>query len=1149
MIDIQAQSNIVEQEKDPNIIQRRAANPLTPVWVGASAGTGKTKVLTDRVLRLLLPDHQGRQGTAAHRILCLTYTKAAAAEMKERITETLRQWAVMKDDELRTTLDKKLFGEPATALQFERARSLFAAVVDVPGGLKIMTIHAFCSSILARFPLEAGLYPGMEAMEEPEAHQLLKQAFTQVIELYNSDPKSTLQREMLNRLLREKNDDQILDLIKDMLRERRQFENIVKHKHGLLQLIEDVYTALDADILIDEQVLSDRFFEDIYARQLELYDLIKAFTDQDGKTHNEAGWNLKNFIESGNRSFKDWCSIFLTKEGTVTKNVASIVKKADHITGVFDPLMDKTLHCLKQIKANRLAQQTTDLLFVGNAVKQAYRQLKEQQAKLDYDDLIIYTANLLDSAVHMSRVQWVMYKLDGGIDHILLDEAQDTNPDQWEIIKHLCTEFFTGIDEEKDRPRTLFVVGDEKQSIYSFQRANPAEFRKMKKHFTDKFEAVSLPLQDVPMNISFRTAQTVLDHVDDVLEDNYEPHISFREGQAGHIEIWPLLKDGVKAKEDNWPIPNVLKPAENAAPVLAKKIATTIREWLDTKRMLDARNRPIEPRDIMILVRSRNALVRQIIRALKAQNIPLSGADRMVLMDEIVVMDLLAVMSFALQPEDDLTLATILKSPFIALSEEALLELSYGREKTSLWQALKKHEQYKKITQWLEVLLTLSGEALPFEFLNHLLISSCPASSKSGRHAIAKRLGEDVFEAVDELMAQALSFEQNNIAGLQYFVQHMRAQNIEIKRETDTGENVVRIMTVHGAKGLQAPIVFLPDSIVTSHSYSKLERLLWPHKTGIDVPLWSASKENDIPLYKELRDNIKTQQMEEYQRLLYVAMTRAEDELYICGKRGKFDPLPESWYLVTKRALEKAEDVSAVPFTVDDPNYLEDETKLVLHRDRLSDPDRVEKQDALEHIEAQALPDWVDKMMPEEPNPPSPLTPSRPSDVEPAVLSPLSSEQSSRFKRGNITHALLQFLPDLPVEKRRQAAKNWLSKPAHDLSAEVQQSIADETLAILEDPNFAPLFGKGSMAEVPLSGLLGKQILSGQIDRLLITDTEVWIIDYKSNRPSPQRIEDVPAIYMKQMRSYRQALEKIYPHHHIKTYLLWTDGPRLMEIV
>jgi ATP-dependent helicase/nuclease subunit A len=1148
MTAIQLGSNVIPL--DPNVKQRHASDPLASVWVGASAGTGKTKVLTDRVLRLMLA------GTVPSRILCLTFTKAAAAEMSNRISNTLARWATVSD----TQLEDRLFdltGERPDLEMRTRARRLFAQVVDCPGGMKIQTIHGFCQSLLRRFPLEADLAPQFDVMDERTADELLATARDMVLRHARQMPDSRL-GQAVSRLTRDIPQDEFGDLLKTLAAERGRIRRILDRQGGIDATIEAVYRHLDVPPGIDEaDVIREACHDDSFDHPA-LRTACRALatgTDKDV----ERGIAIQTFLDAAEtrvERFQAFASLFLTKDGEPRK-ILLTKKPATAFPAAATALTTEAARLcaiLERIRSAGVAAATAALLGLTDALLMTFEGLKTERARLDYDDLILSALHLLTKP---GVASWVLFKLDGGLDHILIDEAQDTNPEQWQVVAALAEEFFSGLGA-RDTVRTLFAVGDEKQSIYSFQRADPAEFARMRGHFQQRVETAEGHWRKIDLEISFRSTAAVLQAVDAVFEQDVARdgvsidirtsirHIPFRRGHAGLVELWPPVCPEQAEDPPAWTPPLARERADSPSARLAAVIADTIRDWLASDEMLPARGRPVRPGDIMVLVRRRTGFVEELVRALKDRSVPVAGVDRMVLTRQLAVMDLMALGGFLLLPEDDLTLATVLKSPLISLTEEQLFDLAQGR-RDRLWPALVARAEsdllFRPARDWLRRLLAETDFIRPFELFARVLSAPCPADPVSGRRAILKRLGPEAQDPLDEFLAACLTFERSHAPSLQAFLHWMEASQAEIKRELEQGGDRVRIMTVHGSKGLQAPIVFLPDSMGMP---KQSPRILWPDDPD-GVPLFAPRRGQEDSICATARSRADRRRDQEYRRLLYVALTRSEDRLYICGWQGKQTPHDECWYRLAEQALHDIGEPHEFDFTALCPQdgwtgkgWRLRGTQIVPAKD-----DYITETILGGSAE---LPPWARADAPVEPAPSRPLTPSRPDEAEPAVRSPLGSDDGARFKRGTLVHTLLQTLPDLSPDQRPAACRRFLARPAHNLTPEAQEAIAAETLAVLDDPNFAPLFGPGSRAEVPVVGVVADRVLSGQIDRLLITDDAIWIVDYKTNRPPPKVEADVSRVYLQQMAAYRAALADIYPGRPIRGFLLWTDGPRLMEL-
>ena len=1176
---------------DPNTRQRLASDPLSTVWVGASAGTGKTKILTDRVLRLMLPKPgQGIEtATPPEKIVCITFTKAAAAEMALRIHTMLSKWAVMPDMELSKALSN-LTDENPDSDMIRVARRLFAHVVDTAGGMKIMTIHSFCQSVLSRFPIEAELSPHFEVMDERTAQDYLAQCQSQMIKTVQSEHDTDLARAFthLTHLL---NAEQMEGLLKELTSNRSRLSYLLTHEGGYQGVVQKIYTALGCDVNDTRQTLLKQFHRGQEAHVRSLRAACEALS-HGSKTDQTLLLNMLPWMENTdetqyNAHFKTYTKAFLTAKYDIRKKLGT--KQAQkHMSDIGDVLYaeaERVLATRNKLQALNVAKMTAEVLRIGAHILELYKECKDQHALLDYDDLIYYTRDLLREKTDTA---WVLFKLDGGIDHVLIDEAQDTNPEQWQVISALTEEFFSGHgrDDALDKLRTLFVVGDEKQSIFSFQRADPAEFARMQSHFATCVQDAEREWRKIDLEFSFRSTPEVLDFVDTLFgKDNVKhgvvsnhntniQHVPYRKEQPGLVELWPVVTtpETEMSSETGWTLPLTIRQSEDASMRLADKIAETIRGWLDTGEMLTAKARPIEPRDIMILVRTRNVFVEQCVRALKSYNIPVSGVDRMVLNEQIAVMDLIAAAQFSLLADDDLTLATLLKTPLIGLNDDDLFALCHGREDgVSVWQSLQAHESYNHIVPYLMQSMDKAVTLSPYRFFAELLNQPCPNSDISGRHAILSRLGYDALDPLEELLNTCFQYSQQRSMSLQGFLDWFAQGKTEVKREQEQNDtNQIRIMTVHGSKGLQAPIVFMPDTLSRSKdNNANKDRLLWHKRISSfqPLPLWAPREAAEDPIYKACSSARAQKEEDEYKRLLYVALTRAEDRLYICGHQKRADGKvhDDSWYGFVHAAMRPL--AKEYDFDVKGEKILEDKDGLPLAALRLEHgypPPPIQEQDKAEPAQKdtrrakhQTVPDWCRRFAPTDPTPSKPLAPSRPADQEPASRSPLQQQEDDRrFQRGLLIHKLLEIIPSLHNETQRETAmRSFLSRPVHQLSEQEQETIFNEVQNVLQHAEFAPIFGAGSEAEVPFHGRVKNKYdessffaVSGIIDRLLVTDTDIYVIDYKTNRPPPTVETNVPDVYLKQMAMYGATLRHIYPDKTIHCALLWTDGPFLMPL-
>ena len=1150
--------------------QADAADPLTSAWVNANAGTGKTHVLTLRVLRLLL------NGTAPERILCLTYTKAAAAEMSKRVFDQLGSWVTAADEALSKTLHG-ILGRPATHDDIARARTLFARAIETPGGFKVQTIHAFCERLLQRFPLEAGVPPGFKILDDEKGRELTSRAIEGALTEATAHRSGPL-GQALTRAIRYASDANFDELLTKAIRERAWLMAASRIDLGqsrddfagaghMLRATFNVRPGVMADDIERERasVLSDA----------ELRDLA-AHLATGGATDIKHSTMLAEAIrqrDSGQRA-SAIAEYLLTDNGDGRRK--SLMTKAlaegrGDLLITAERAQGRCYDLTAELKALAVVEASTALYRLAGAVLQRYTDAKMASGSLDFDDLIQRAQSLLSTS---DQAEWVLFKLDGGLDHILVDEAQDTSPEQWAIVEALGREFFSGASA-RDVVRTVFAVGDEKQSIYSFQGAAPEKFAAMGQRFAEMTARAEKPWRRVPLNLSFRTVQPLLDAVDNVFADTTRTpgvtsetgpivHIAKRFGQAGSIEIWPTEAPGDANAADPW---QPLSDTAERAPAnrLAERIAEIIAAWLANGEMLASQGRAIRAGDILILVRKRHPFAVPMVAALKARDIPVAGSDRITLIDQIAVQDLLSLGDFLTLPEDDLALANVLKGPLFNYDDNDLLHIATGRKGT-MWKALLAHaDQAAKFKPAADTLRRWRAKAdftPPFEFFSTLL------DRDGARTKLLHRLGPEAADAIDEFLDLALTYDDGNPPSLTGFLASLRSAKREVKRDMDLQRDEVRVMTVHGAKGLEAPIVFLPDTCTTATGDGAGTRLLDIQNTTVpvgvpDPVIWSIKGASRLG---PVRDAISAQEASdrrERNRLLYVAMTRARDRMIIAGFENKKGRAPGCWYdLITDSLTPHTPQVDLgggiLGWRIEAPQ---------------TEAPEQDKSARVTAAASQTLPAFATRRATAEPQLSVPLAPSRlepyapdaegepigQATPDPAVShdrpSPIAMAGNNRFLRGTITHALLEHLPSIASNARAKAAAAFVDRRGGGLSSKIRASIVRETLAVLDAPEFAALFGADSRAEIAISAIIPRPRgagpalkLSGQIDRLAVTANEVFIVDYKTNRPPPADVASVAPAYLYQLAAYALALQEIYPAKTVKAALLWTDGPRLMSI-
>jgi ATP-dependent helicase/nuclease subunit A len=1121
--------------------QAAASDPLVHAALSASAGTGKTHVLTSRVMRLLL------RGTPPSAILCLTFTKAGAAEMANRIGERLAHWVRLPDEALK----KELFalGEDNNPPMVERARRLFARVLEAPGGgLRIQTIHSFAQTLLAAFPTEAGIAPGFKPIEGRAEAELARRTLAALL----ADAEAGGQRaliddvsELSRRLGEGGAESYLLECAKageamEALGEPGGIEPL------LLGLI-----GLDADN--PEQALAEKFSDAAIDRAL-FHQLIAANRAWATQTANTIVANLERFLAA---SVPDRMAIIGEIGRGITKADGDICKVSPRQVAA-DPEYEALaiaftgwwVELRTLVAAARVARVQAAGLRAGQAFARAYVRAKRAAGAADFNDLIGWTRRLFSTP---GMGEWVRYKLDQRTDHILVDEAQDTNADQWAIVDALAGEFFSGNPEAEDRWRTLFMVGDYKQAIFGFQGTNPREYERFRALIAgraellidaaDDAEARTREFRDLSISASFRSSPAVLQVVDALVAEvghsamglpaPPEPHDPFHESRAGRVELWPAYDPAIaqadeeQAGEEGW--------IDETARLYADAIARQVKRWLVEAPVMATTGRPLTAGDIMILVRSRTELASLIVARLYAQGVPVAGIDRLHLHKPLAVKDLISAMAFAVQPLEDLNLAGLLVSPLIGWDQQQLYDLAQGRP-GKLWPELQKRREesgdfavaHGILSEWL----AMADYVTPARFLETIL-----SGQLGGRRKLLRRLGEAARDPIEELVASALAFEGEETPSLDRFLAWFRQGDVEVKRDPGAPGDAVRVMTVHGAKGLEAPIVLLADA---THDPAKVGG----NSSTIDLPITEKGavpairprKDECAPFFEGIIDEQKEADQQEHWRLAYVGLTRAAERLVIAGAKPRRDVPDGSWHRQSARAMER---LGAAAVEVEGWG-----SALVWeNKGRTGARSGVGKK----QLTPLTLPEWIGRPAPEESRPPRPLTPSQIAEDQDAAAPP-SPAMREAARRGTLLHALFERLPGVVPLKRHELALLWLAKAgAGDESA--RREIADSACSLIGDPAFADLFGQDSLAEAPIAATLPDgRVVAGTVDRLCIGQDLVRVIDFKTGRIVPTDEADIPATHRAQMQAYAAALTVIFPGRKVEASLLYTSGPKLITL-
>jgi ATP-dependent helicase/nuclease subunit A len=1135
--------------------QQRASDPAASAFVSANAGSGKTHVLVQRVIRLLL------SGVPPEKILCITFTKAAAANMAERVFTTLGHWVTLDDDALDAAIKEAGIANPGARLR-KSARKLFACALETPGGLKVQTIHALCTRLLQQFPFEANVPARFAVLDDRDQNEMMERANLGVFLEASRHPDSATGRALMTAMASAA-DVTFKDVVREACLSRDHFMAWTDAAGSAQAAAAQISAALGVDPNDRLEDVERDILDGPHLPRSE-WEAVALVLDTGSKTDQDQAARLRAaLVFSGAAQVDEYLGVFLT-EADRTPRKTVVTKKFCDNNPALGRLIETEARRILPLIARRRAVVARDrseaLLHIATAAAANYRREKQERGLLDYDDLIDKTLAMLD------RISsgWVHYKLDRGVDHVLIDEAQDTSPRQWDIVAHIISEFTSGAGARDGVVRTVFAVGDEKQSIFSFQGAAPREFDLRRRALQRKFEGAGLKFDPVSFTYSFRSGPAILHAVDEVFRepeifrsihavDVGNPiHHALADAGPSQIDLWELAEADDRQDIEGWRAPFDGVAATSPEVKLARRIQAEIKTLVGSGVMTGSTNsrRPLRYGDMLVLVRRRGNAFDAVIQALKHAGIPVAGADRLKLTEHIAIIDLMNLADALLLPQDDLALATALKSPLFGLTDDDLFKIAWQR-KGSLRAALAERaaaDGRLRDALWrLEQCERRFSHQTPFAFYAWLL------GGDGGRARILHRLGHEANDALDEFLELALNYERKAPASLQGFMAWLRTADLEVKRDMEITRDEVRVMTVHGAKGLEASVVFLVDTTTSPSDTQRLKLINLPqgnadpHAPGVVV--WAGRKAEDPPAVATARAAMIGDTEDEYRRLLYVAMTRAADRLIVggCLPGNMRSVRPLSWYDLITKGLDgsglQLQEIETAAGRV--KRYTRPEETA---------PPAAPAAAPTAHVPL-VLPNWL--LTPAQPEIPAEsfVRPSDPAGDDSRKVRPTESlEQRARaLQHGTLVHRLLQSLPDIAAPQRREAALAYLARNAGGWSEAERQALAERTLALIADARFADVFAPGSRAEVSIVGRLERPggrpaLVSGQIDRLVVTENEVLIVDFKTNHAPPSRLEEAPRGYVRQLALYRAVLGRLYPQLPVRAALLWTETTELMEI-
>ncbi len=1071
---------------DLNLPQLKASDPNISVWTMASAGTGKTKVLIDRLMKLLV------RGANPQKILCLTFTKAAANEIKLRINQEIERWSKSDDDELQLML-KNLFGFDPKKQFLSKAKNLLPELFKSPEPIKICTIHAFCQYVLKKFPIEAGISPTFKIIDELLMHQVLeklkKELFFEkscknAIKYFAQNFHETTIDEILHEIISGK----FLSLT-DSFSDAQTYKGYLSQKIGIpMNNTEDIVQSYVLNIPIKEQIS------------------LKSENSKDAEIINSINAYLSLSLKEKIRRWRNLNAIFLNTDQN--KRVSILSKKTKdqnpHLAELLKEWQINFANLIKEIANNTALNASCYLYEIAESLLAKYQSFKVQNEYLDYEDLVFFTNKLLSKSIDKD---WVLYKLDGGIDHILVDEAQDTSASQWHVIQNLISDFFSGQSRQDDR--TIFVVGDEKQSIYSFQGADIKALQNTKYLISSGMKNANKDYKNVQLTNCYRSTQVVVDFIQKSLNQssaNFKvPDVkSMRPTSLGRVELWPMLPQLGQKKGAFWPAPTQIHTHEATKVQVSRIIASYVKNLLSKKIILPSTKAAIKESDITILVQRRNAFTDLLIDSLRKEGLSVCGLDRIKLQSNLSILDVIAIAKFVLLPSDNLNCAIVLKSPLFNLKENELHEIVFGK---TIWNNLcsSTNPVHKEIFSKMQDILKLYADYSVSDFF--FLLLDCLGLRTLLLEANCK--SDD--QVIDEFLQVTKRFESEIGGNLYNFVDWFENNELQVKRDP-LSEGGIKIMTVHAAKGLESSVVILPNAISLNINEN---RICWIED---DCVLFLPRDKSDlITSYKALEEEKSYQ---EYLRLMYVALSRCKDYLIICSDSSHKEAHKSSWYSIASNAI--------MQLGVSIKSELLEQLGLkgniwVLQSQDFEICKKNEELLAPKTKESLITQKW------------SQGSPSATALSQ--IASPPLEEEDSAALYGSIVHKLLE-----------ESANGELPQEIFNHPLLFRLSLEERTKTISRLKNlfstdfWQGLFNDKVYTEVPFFDHKNDQSFVGRIDLLAVSEFEVRIVDYKTDAFVPKSEKDIPTKYLEQMHRYKTAISKIYPNQKISAFILWFEN-------
>jgi ATP-dependent helicase/nuclease subunit A len=1167
-----------------NLNSLDASNPALNATVSASAGSGKTWLLITRIVRLLI------EGADPGNIIALTFTRKAAGEMQIRLNQRLFEMATADDSDLEALL--RIIDCGITEENKKTAAGLYEKIMHSPYPVRIQTFHSFCQDILARFPLEADIPPGFDLLEDSSLLQ--RQAWQMLFDKASLNASRSRLNKELDIIMQFCNGpDNTLNALNSFLNHRSDWWAYTSHSQNpVAYACNRLATLLDIEDLQDMKTdqLTEQFLSE--ANKVKLSQFAGLLREIKNKTSEKHAASIEQALHEcetdSNTAFNLIKSAFIKKDGEILSQGRSLSPTLEKKLGIENSRRFIELHLeisrdimeVNELEKRLLSYRINRAwYYAGSIYLDLFQQLKREMRLLDFTDLEWKCYMLLQ---HADNAHWVQYKIDQRIDHLLIDEFQDTNPTQWHLLSPILEEIAAG---QQHRQRSVFLVGDEKQSIYSFRRANPALQAQASNWLADRLDARATPL-----DFSRRSSPAIINCVNLIFDqpviknimNSFVTHDTYLDSLPGKVLLFELFRqddedtgENEQSTHEEIYFRNPLLQARELNTLTARHreaehIARQIQHLINKPEFItdQGKARCLEFGDIMILMRNRTHIA-IYENALKQHGIPYIGSKKGGLLDNIEIQDLSCLLNTLMTPFNNLALAQVLKSPIFSATDEDLILLAQHNDGSTGSQ------------HWYERLLQLAAD--PESKTGHAL--------RRASHLLPRwqQLAEQlpVHDCLDMI------FSEGNI--INRFIAASREENkqkvaancqrfLELSLETDSGRypsitrflqrlnkleshsdsppeeplaqnnaNQVTLLTIHGSKGLEAPVVFLADCNSNPRNTNAYASLVsWPASQSRPVNFQlQLNRENTDQVTRQLQQEKLNEQAREELNLLYVAVTRAREQLYISGSEsGRRNN--NSWYQTIYNGLEAAtqketgiDDINQwayryAEYNVTTPDKKHNtEIKQAVIDERLLKPFTAPPASTFMIAPGLSKNSIFDNQE------------NLPAQTADDGINDIKAEQHYARWRGVIIHRILELLcqtGEYPAnnnttgEIQQQIQSEILS--GHPAGIEqmddcMQEAISTYNSAELETI-FNPCTGR-SFNEMPLMYMQKQQAVYGIVDRVIKTDDTIYIVDYKSHQlNNTESLQTLAQQFLSQIGYYRNGIEKLWPDHLIKAGILFT---------